>query len=112
MCLVDWHREQFSVAGVIGYLSKLIWNPPQLAVFFAYFPPEERPDSHDILYLICCPCHRRKSVVDEFKEENIKSPSEANSRMNMIPGHDKAYISLFGEIAPVNEDDMFNRYLL
>ena len=96
----------------MGYLQSLIWTPPQLAVFFAYFPPEERPDSQDILYLICCPSHRRDSVVSEIEKDNVKFPSEADSRTKMTPGQDKAYIALSGGIRAADEDDMVNRHLL
>ena len=108
-CLLDWRLKDSSVAGVIGYLSSLIWCPPLLAVFFAYFPPEERPDSKDILFLICCPSHLRRQVTKELQEKNINSQSEANSKKKMIPGHDKAYVSLSRGIRALEEDDVHLR---
>lgn len=109
---LDWGTKVFrDSAGVIGYLSSLIWCPPQLAVFFAYFPPEERPDSQDILYLICCPSHLRRQVTKELQEKNINFPSDADSEKKMIPGHDKAYVSLSGGIRALDEDDMENVHL-
>jgi len=104
-CLLDWRLKDSSVAGVIGYLSSLIWRPPQLAVFFAYFLPEERPDSKDILFLICCPSHLRRQVTKELQEKNINFPSDADSEKKMIPGYDKAYVSLSGGIRALEEDD-------
>ena len=50
--------------------------------------------------------------MSEIEKDNIKFPSEADSRTKMIPGHDKAYISLSGGIRAVDEEDIFNRYLL
>ena len=79
-----------------------------LGWFFAYFPSEERPDSQDILFLICCPSHLRPQVTEDLKEKNI---SEANSGKKMIPGHDKAYVSLSGGIRALDEDDMGNVHL-
>lgn len=80
-------------------------------MFFAYFPPEERPDSQDILYLICCPSHLRGEVAKQLQETNINFPSDANSAKKMTPGYDKAYVSLTGGIRAVDEDDMENFYL-
>ncbi|KAJ7370324.1 hypothetical protein OS493_033121 [Desmophyllum pertusum] len=53
----------------------------------------------------------RDRVVDEIERGNIKSPSESDSIKNMIPGHDKAYVSLSGGIRAVDEDDMDNFHL-
>nr|XP_058951952.1 uncharacterized protein LOC131779422 [Pocillopora verrucosa] len=104
-CLIDWCAESVSYKGVIGYLSSLIWNQPQLAWFFAYFPPEERPDSQDILFLICCPSQLREKVLAEIKDRaNVPTPSD--SSIKMIPGRDKAYVSLTGGIRAIEEDDM------
>ena len=80
-------------------------------MFFAYFPPEERPDSQDILFLICCPSHLRRQVTKELQEKNINFPSDADSEKKMIPGHDKAYVSLSGGIRALDEDDMGNIHL-
>ena len=112
MPILDWGKHIFNVAGAIGYLSSLIWKQPQLAAFFAYFPAEERPDSQDILYLICCPSHLRDAVVAELERDNIKSPSKSDSNVKMIPGHDKAYVSLSHGIVAVYEHDMDNCYLM
>ncbi|CAH3144010.1 unnamed protein product, partial [Pocillopora meandrina] len=104
--------NSFSYQGVIGYLSSLIWNQPQLAVFFAYFPHEERPDSQDILYLICCPSQLKEKVRAEITNQaNAPTSSDSDSRISMIPGRDRAYVSLIGGIRAIEEDDMDEFYL-
>ena len=110
-CLLDWRINDFSVAGVIRYLSSLIWCPPLLAAFFAYFRTEERPDSQDILFLICCPSHLRRQVIKELQEKNVNFPSDADSKKKMIPGHDKAYVSLSGGIRLLDDEDTENTHL-
>ena len=111
-CLIDWSAKSPSYQGVIGYLSSLIWTQPQLAVFFAYFPPDDRPDSQDILYLICCPPQLREKVRDEITNQaNVPTPSDSSSRIEMIPGRDKAYVSLTGGIRAIDEDDMEELHL-
>ncbi|KAJ7370314.1 hypothetical protein OS493_033109 [Desmophyllum pertusum] len=52
----------------------------------------------------------RKEVLEELKQEN-KSPSKSDSMIKMIPGHDKAYVSLSGGIKAVDEDEMHKSYL-
>ena len=111
-CLIDWCAESVSYKGVIGYLSSLIWNQPQRAVFFAYFPHEERPDSRDILYLICCPSQLKEKVRAEITNQaNAPTPSDSSSRISMIPGRDRAYVSLIGGIRAIEEEDMDEFYL-
>ena len=112
MPIIDWRKHIFNVSEAIGYLSSLIWKQPQLAVFFAYFPVEERPDSQDILFLRCYPKYMREVVVAELERDNIKSLSSSDSTVKMIPGHHKAYVSLSGGIRAVDEDDMDNFYLM
>lgn len=81
-------------------------------MFFAYFPPEDRPDSQDILYLICCPYQLREKVRDEIKNQaNVPTPSDSSSRIKMIPGRDKAYVSLTGGIRALEEVGMEEFYL-
>ena len=110
-CLLDWRIKDFSVAEVIGYLSSLIWCPPQLAMFFAYFPPRKRPNSQDILFLICCPSHLRDQVLADLERRNINLLRDADSVKKMIPRHDKAYISFSDGIGVVNENDAKNVHL-
>ena len=83
-CLIDWCAESFSYKGVIGYLSSLIWNQPQRALFFAYFPHEERPDSRDILYLICCPSQLKEKVRAEITNQaNAPTSSDSDSHSTL-----------------------------
>ena len=81
-------------------------------MFFAYFPLEDRPDSQDILYLICCPSQLKEKVRAEITNQaNAPTPSDSSSRINMIPGRDRAYVSLIGGIRAIEEDDMDEFYL-
>ena len=80
-------------------------------MFFGYFPAEESHDSDDILYLICCPSHLRDPIVADVERRNITSTSESDSIIKMIPGHDKAYVSLSGGIRAIHENCMDNFYL-
>ena len=80
------------------------------ANFFAYFDPNERIDSHDILFLICCPAHRRGDVKQELKKDGLTA-SEATSRRDMIPGHDKAFVSVSGGVSPASPKDLEGFYL-
>ena len=52
----------------------------------------------------------RKEVLEELKQDN-KSPSKSDSMIKMIPGQDKAYVSLSGGIKAVDEDEMHKSYL-
>ena len=80
-------------------------------MFFAYFPLE-RPDSQDILYLICCPSQLKEKVRAEITNQaNAPTPSDSSSRINMIPGRDRAYVSLIGGIRAIEEEDMDEFYL-
>ena len=77
-----------------------------------YFPPGERPGSQDVLHLICCPSHLETKVKTDLREEmNLNSPSKADSQEEMIPEHDKAYVSLSGGIKALDENAMENVYL-
>ena len=100
-----------SIASVTGYLSSLIRCPPQLPVFIAYFPPGDRPGSQDALHLICCPSHLRENVTEELDKKSINFLSEADSQKGLIPGHDKAYVSLSGGIEALDKNAMENVYL-
>ena len=81
-------------------------------MFFAYFPPEDHPDSQDILHLICCPYQLRENVRDEIKNQaNVHTPSDSSSHIKMIPGRDKAYVSLKKGIRAIEEVDMEEFYL-
>ena len=111
-CLIDWCADSFSYQSVSGYLSRLIRIQHQLAVFFAYFPLEDRPDSQDILYLICCPSQLKEKVRAEITNQaNAPTSSDSDSHIKMIPGRDKAYVSLIGGFRAIEEDDMDESYL-
>ena len=80
-------------------------------MFIGYFPPGERPGSQDALHLICCPSHLREKVLNDLDKKNINFPSDADSQKEMIPGHDKAYVSLSGGIKALDKNAMENVYL-
>ena len=82
-----------------------------MAVFFTYIRPRDRSGSQDTLHLIYCPSHVREQVTKELQKKNINFPSDADSEKKMIPGHDKAYVSLSGGIRALDEDDMENIHL-
>ena len=96
--------------GIIAYLSSIISNPPLVANFFAYFDPNERDGSDDILFLICCPAHQSKDVKQELKEAGLK-PREATSRRDMIPGRDKAFVFVSGGVNFASSKDEGGFYL-
>ena len=108
---LDWSKKDFSVSGIVGYLSSLIWNQAILATFFAYFLSSERIHSQDILYLICCPAHLREQVIQELERKDATF-RDVSSRKKMIPGHDKAFVFVSGGISPVNAEDMEDFHLL
>ena len=51
------------------------------AVFFAFF----RPNSREVIVLICCPTHLRKEVFRELMKYLPEMPSEGNSTKSLIP---------------------------
>jgi len=108
---LDWGEKEFSVSGIVNYLSSIIWSQPRLANFFAYFHPSERLHSQDVLHLICCPADLRKEVIQELERKDITA-SEASSRKKMIPGRDKAFVFVSGGISPVNTEDMDDFHLM
>ena len=108
-CVFEWDKEDFSVSGVITYLTSLIGKQPLLGVFFSYFNESDRAYSQDVLHLICCPAHMRERVVQEL--ENVV-PSEENSRKKLIPGHDKAFVFVSGGITPAEIENMEDFHLM
>ena len=50
-------------------------------------------------------------MTEDLEKKNISSLSDADSKKKMIPGHDKAYVSLLGGIRALDEDDMENVHL-
>ena len=81
-----------------------------MASFFAYFKPTERLNSHDILFLMCCPTHLREKVKQEQEKEGITS-REATSRNYMIPGRDKAFVFVSGGVSPARPEGKDDCYL-
>ncbi|XP_044180813.1 uncharacterized protein LOC114963733 [Acropora millepora] len=107
---LDRTKNRSGDFGIIEYLSSIISNPPRMAKFFAYFDPEERLDSHDILFLICCPAHRSKDVKQELENAGLTS-REASCSRDMIPGRDKAFVFVSGGIDFANSKDKGRFYL-
>ena len=83
-------------------LSSIRWKQPLAANFFAYFDPDERIGSRDILFLICCPAHLSGGVKQDLERKNIAY--EDTSRRHMIPGYDKAYVFVSGGVSAVSSD--------
>ena len=110
-CFVDWCKDDIkSIASeILTYLSRLIWNPPREANFFAYFKRTGRLNSQDILFLICCPAHLREMVKEEVDKEAITS-CDGSSRRKMIPGQE-AFVFVSGGTCPVSLKDMHDLYL-
>ena len=81
-----------------------------MAKFFAYFDPKERLDSHDILFLICCPAHRSKDVKQELEKAGL-TPRGASCSRDMIPGRDKAFVFVSGGIDFADSKDKGQFYL-
>ena len=95
----------FSVQRIIDFLNSLIF-PPRRTVFLAYF----RPDFLTILCLMCCPAHLKEEVVTRLKKQGIK-PVWQNSKKDMVPGYDKAFVFVSKGIYPHVKSDMEEIYL-
>ena len=76
----------------------------------AGFDPEKRFDSHDTVFLICCPAHQRNDVKEEL-EKNGLTPIEAISRKDLIPGRDKAFVFVSEGIDFASSEDMGDFFL-
>lgn len=109
-CYLQWLKEDLIDPGVLGYLSRLFWNPPQLAFFLAYLSAEWRVGSENILNLICCPFEQSEPL--KYQRHSGYKIRYDNSRKKMITGKDKAYVSLAGGIEAVNEGDMDDFYVM
>ena len=95
----------FSVQRIIDFLNSFIF-PPRRTVFLAYF----RPDFLTILCLMCCPAHLTEQVVTRLKKQGIK-PVWQNSKKDMVPGYDKAFVFVSKGIYPHVKSDMEEIYL-
>ena len=78
-----------------NFYDRRIAVQPRLTVFFAYF----RPDLLKILRLLCCPAHLKGKMEKKLRKQCI-TPVCQNSREDMIPGHDKASVHVWGGIRP------------
>ena len=105
---VDRRNESLRSYGtrVINVLNRHNFVQPRLAVFFAYF----RPNLLNILRLICCPIHLKRRVVKNLEKQGIK-PECGNSKEDMVPGREKAYVSVSGGICPYIRTDMEQIFL-
>ena len=72
----------------------------------AYFDPE----IVDVLRVICCPAHLTEQVRENLEVRGIM-PREGNSKRDMIPGKDKAFIVVSGGIRPFSEKEVEDFYL-
>ena len=105
---VERRNESFRSYGtrVINVLNRHNFVQPRLAVFFAYF----RPNLLNILCLICCPAHLKRRVVKDLEKQGIR-PEWNNSKKDMVPGHEKAFVSVSGGICPYIKMDMEQIFL-
>lgn len=105
---LDGRQENSSAErlGITSFLSRFIWNQPKPAIFVAYFCR----DFPDILYLICCPPHLKRKVIDELEDKGI-TPYDGASKKNMIPGEDKAFVSVSEGIRPYKKKDIGQVFL-
>ena len=81
-----------------------------MANFFAYFDPNRRLGSRDILFLICCPGYQSEDVKQKLEKAGL-TPCKATSRRCLIPGHDKAFVFVSGGIDFASSEDMGDFYL-
>ena len=105
---VERRNESFRSYGtrVINVLNRHNFVQPRLAVFFAYF----RPNLLNILCLICCPAHLKRREVKSLEKQGIR-PECNNSKKDMVPGHEKAFVSVSGGIYPYIKMDMEQTFL-
>ncbi|XP_015778980.1 PREDICTED: uncharacterized protein LOC107356864 [Acropora digitifera] len=113
VCVLDCTIDGSGVValGILAYLSSIRSHQPVMANFFAYIDPKKRLDSRNILFLICCPGHRSEDVRQKLEKEAGLRRSEATSRRDLIPGHDKAFVFVSGGIEFASSEDMGNIYL-
>ena len=99
--------SRFHGQRVLKKLNSSTSVQPRLAVFFAYF----RPDLSTILRLMCCPAHLQGKQIKKLKKEGIRRPIYSNSKKDMTPGYDKAFVLVSGGIRLHEEQDMEGIYL-
>ena len=99
--------SRFHGQRVIKKLNSSTSVQPRLAVFFAYF----RPDLSTILRLMCCPAHLQGEQIKKLKKEGVRRPIYSNSKKDMTPGYDKAFVLVSGGIRLHEEQDMEGIYV-
>ena len=92
--------------GFLNFLTRFTRTPPQAASFVAYF----RPDTPNILFLICCPAHLKQEVIQDLEKRDV-TLADGSSMEDMIPGEDKAFVFLSGGIRPFDEEDLKRIFL-
>ena len=102
----EYEDSRFYGQRIINFYNSRIVVQPTLTVFFAYF----RPDLLNILCLMCCPAHLKGKVQRQLKKQGI-TPIWKNSKKDMVPGHDKAFVTVSEGICPQVESDMEEIYL-
>ena len=100
--------------GAVGmYLLSKVLIRLRVADFFAYFNPKKRLDSRDILFLICCPTHQREKEKHELEKAGLTPYcDEVTSNIEMIPGHDRAFVFVSGGITFASSEDMAGGFYL
>ena len=86
---------------IANYLHRHGRKPRRPAIFVTYF----HPDFPNILYFICCPAHRKQEVVQKLEKRDIIF-ADGNSRINMIPEEDEAFVTVSGGIHPLRKGEM------
>ncbi|XP_044176229.1 uncharacterized protein LOC122959173 [Acropora millepora] len=107
-CTID--GSGFLALEIIAYLSSIRSHQPLMANFFAYIDPKKRLDSRNILFLICCPGHQSEDVRQKLEKRGLIL-SEATSRRDLIPRHDKAFVFLSKGFEFAGSEDTGDFYL-
>ena len=92
--------------GFLNFLTRFTRTQPQAASFVAYF----RPDTPNILFLICCPAHLKQEVIQDLEKRDV-TLADGSSMEDMIPGEDKAFVFLSGGMRPFDEEDLKRIFL-
>ena len=105
-----WFGEGTKQSGFNGQTIQNFHNrasvQPRLTVFFAYF----RPDLLNILCMMCCPAHLKGKVEMKLAQQCITYVCQ-NSKEDMTPGYDKAYVNVSGGIYAYEPRHMKEIYL-
>ena len=60
---------------------------------------------------MCCPSHLKGQQIKKLEREGIRRPIYSNSKEDMTPGYDKAFVLVSGGIRLHEEEDMEGIYL-